>query len=152
MEEINRILVVSWMSEACRKSVHYGVSLAGKYQADLLVVHIINTIWLEGWAVPKISMIEERKRENERERNELADCIDKEREKGVNIREVVREGNPVEEIMKIIDEEKIDLLVTRAQQEGRVEHFLISGSNDAIIRKMPCSIFLVKDEPEPVPY
>lgn len=151
MKDIGRILVVSWITEACQKSVHYGVSLARKYQAELSVVHIINTIWLQGWAVPKISMIEERKREYEREKKELADCIDKERKKGMSIKEIVREGNPVEEIMKIIDEENIDLLVMRAHKEGRIEHFLISGSNDVIIRKMPCSIFLVKEEPEPVP-
>ena len=47
---------------------------------------------------------------------------------------------------QIVHNEKIDLVVLRAQEEGRIEHFIISGSNDAIIRKMPCSIFLVKDE------
>jgi nucleotide-binding universal stress UspA family protein len=37
----------------------------------------------------------------------------------------------------------------RAHEQGRIEHFLVGSSNDAIIRKMPCSIFLVKKELEP---
>jgi nucleotide-binding universal stress UspA family protein len=36
----------------------------------------------------------------------------------------------------------------RAHEEGRIERFLVGGSNDAIIRKMPCSILLVKKEPD----
>ena len=37
-----------------------------------------------------------------------------------------------------------------AHEEGRLEHMLFGGDNDAIIRKMPCSILLVKKEPEAV--
>jgi len=149
MKDINRILVVSWMTQYCQKSVHYGVSLAAKYRAELSVIHIVNTFWLQGWSVPMISMIEERKRDLEREKRELDEIIKSEKKKGMNIREFIKEGNPVEEILKTIENEKIDLVVLRAQEEGRLEHFIISGSNDAIIRKMPCSIFLVKDEPAP---
>jgi nucleotide-binding universal stress UspA family protein len=36
----------------------------------------------------------------------------------------------------------------RSHEEGRIERILVGGSNDAIIRKMPCSIFLVKKELE----
>jgi len=146
MKDINRILVVSWITPSCRKSAHYGVSLAAKYRAELSVIHIVNTFWLQGWSVPMISMIEERKRDLEREKQELDEIINSEKKKGMNIREFIKEGNPVEEILKTIENEKIDLVVLRAQEEGRLEHLIISGSNDAIIRKMPCSIFLVKDE------
>lgn len=152
VKDINRILVVSWITQACQKTVHYGVSLAEKYQAELSVIHIVNTFWLQGWSVPMIQLIEERKENLAREKRELDEIIAKERKGGMNIRELIKEGDPAVEILKAIAEEKIDLVVLRAQEEGRLEHFIISGSNDAIIRKMPCSIFLVKDEPEPVPY
>jgi nucleotide-binding universal stress UspA family protein len=36
----------------------------------------------------------------------------------------------------------------RTHEEGRIERLLVGGSNDALIRKMPCSIFLVKKELE----
>jgi len=147
MKDINRILVVSWVTQACQKTVHYGVSLAEKYNAELSVIHIVNTFWLQDWSVPKISMIEERKENLDREKHELDEIIAKEKKKGINIRELIKEGDPAEEILKTIADEKIDLVVLRAQTEGRLEHFIISGSNEAIIRKMPCSIFLVKDEP-----
>jgi universal stress protein A len=34
-----------------------------------------------------------------------------------------------------------------AHEEGRMEHFLFGQSNEALIRKMPCSVLLVKKEP-----
>jgi len=151
MKDVNRILVVSWVTQYCQTSVHYGVSLAEKYRAELSVIHIVDTFWLRGWNLPMISLIEERKRELEREKEELERIINIERKKGMTIREFVKEGDPVEEILKTIEDEKIDLVVLRAQAEGRIERFLVTGSNDEIIRKMPCSIFLVKAEPEPEP-
>lgn len=147
MKEINRILVVSWMTQSCKKTIHFGVSLAEKYQAELSVIHIVNTFWLQGWSVPMISLIEEREKDLNRVKKELDNIINSEKKKGMTIKEFVKEGDPVEEILKTIKEEKIDLVILRAQESGRVEHFLISGSNEAIIRKIPCSIFLVKDEP-----
>jgi universal stress protein A len=65
----------------------------------------------------------------------------------MSIKEMVREGEPTEEILKAIEEEKIDLLVMLAHEEGHVEHFLFGRSNEELVRKMPCSIMLVKKEP-----
>lgn len=150
MKDVNRILVVSWVTQYCQTSVHYGVSLAEKYGAELSVIHIVDTFWIRGWSLPMISLIEERKRELEIEKKELDRIIELEKKKGMTIKEFIREGDPVEEILKTIEDEKIDLVILRAQEEGRIERFLVGGSNDAIIRKMPCSIFLVKAEPEPI--
>jgi len=146
MKDVNRILVVSWVTQYCQTSIHYGVSLAEKYGAELSVIHIVDTLWLRGWSLPMISLIEERKRDLEREKEALNRCINSEKKPGMAIREFIKEGDPVEEILKTIEEEKIDLVILRAQEEGHIERFLVGGSNDAIIRKMPCSIFLVKAE------
>jgi nucleotide-binding universal stress UspA family protein len=77
---------------------------------------------------------------------ELDYLIGSEAKKGVKIKKIIKEGDPIEEILKVIGEEKIDLVILRAHEESRIEHFLVGSSNDAIIRKMPCSIFLVKNE------
>jgi nucleotide-binding universal stress UspA family protein len=78
----------------------------------------------------------------------LDNIIDGEIKGNVKIEKIIKEGDPVEEILKFIEEEKIDLVIMRAHEEGRIERILVGGSNDAIIRKMPCSIFLVKKELE----
>jgi nucleotide-binding universal stress UspA family protein len=147
MEDINRILAVSWITQYCKATVHSAVSLAAKYNAELLVIHVIDMLWLKGWNLPMKLHEEERRKEMERIKADLDGIISREKKGGMKIKTIIKEGDPVEEILKIIEKEKIDLVIMRAHEESRIEHFLVGGSNDAIIRKMPCSIYLLKNEP-----
>ena len=150
MEDIRRILAVSWMTQYCQRTVHYAVSLAAKYGAELSVIHVIDTLWSQGWNLPTMSQDESRGKEMERIQAELDNIISDETKRGVKIKKIIKEGDPIEEIMKVIGEEKIDLVISRAHEEGRIERLLVGGSNDALIRKMPCSVLLVKKEPDTV--
>jgi len=150
LEDIKRILVVSRIMKYCHKAIHYGISLSKKYRADLSVLHIIDTFWLKGWNVPIISVEEEYKNELKRTKKELDDMINMEKKKGMVITELLKEGDPTEEILKVIKEENIDLVILLAHEESRFEHFLFGRSNEEIIRKMPCTVLLVKKEPEPL--
>lgn len=143
MEDIRRILAVSWMTQYCQRTVHYAVSLAAKYGTELFVIHVVDTLWSQGWNLPTMSQEKSRAKEMERIQSELDNVIGKETKGDVKIKKIIKEGDPVEEIMKVIEEEKIDLVILRAHEESRIERFLVGGSNDAIIRKMPCSVFLV---------
>ena len=80
-------------------------------------------------------------------KRKLSELVESEKSKGMSIRELVREGEPTGEILKTIENEKIDLLVLLAHKEGRLEDLFFDRSNDELIRKMPCSIMLVKKEP-----
>ncbi len=148
MEDIKRILVVSRITKYCQKAIHYGISLSKKYGAKLSVLHTIDTFWLRGWNVPMISVEEEYKKGLKRTKEELDNIITMEKKKGMVIKELLKEGDPTEEILKVIKEENIDLVILLAHEESRFEHFLFGRSNEEIIRKIPCSILLVKKEQE----
>ena len=146
MDFIKHILVVSWLTKHCNKTIQFGISLSGKYKAELSVIHVIDTAWLKGWSVPMLSMEQEHKNEMEKNKEELHNIISAEKKKGMIIKEFVREGIHSEVILKLIEEENIDLLILRSNEESRLERMLVGGNNDEIIRAMPCSIFLVKQE------
>jgi nucleotide-binding universal stress UspA family protein len=146
MEDIRRILAVSWMTQYCQRTIHYGVSLAQKVGAELSVIHVVDTLWLRGWSLPMLSLEEERGKDLEKIKATLKNIVANEPSEGLKIKVIIKEGHPVEEILKVVGEEKIDLVVLRAQEEGHIEHLLIGSSNDEIVRKMPCSIFLVKSK------
>jgi nucleotide-binding universal stress UspA family protein len=153
MDDINRILVVSRMTKFCRKAVHYGISLSQKYGAELYVVHVVHEPFIfGGWNFPIPSLQEEYKRTLKEAKSELDDIIGQEKKKGVSIKELIKEGKPTEEILKVVKEKNIDLIIMLAHEEGHLEHFLFGRSNEDIIRKMPCSIVLVKKEPEQVAF
>lgn len=148
MSEYKRILVVVRMIQSCRKAIQYGVSLARKYEADLYVIHSIhNPFGLKGWGLGTRALALEYEKSILDAKRQLSNLVETERTHGMSITEMVREGDPTDEILATVEAEKIDLLVLLAHEEGHVEHFLFGRSNEELIRKMPCSIMLVKKEP-----
>ena len=151
MNEYKRILVVSRMIQSSRKAIHYGVSLAQKYRAQLYVIHsIYNPFSLRGWSVGTLALGKEYQRILADTKKQLSALVESEKKRGMSIKELVREGEPTREILKTIEEEQIDLLVMLAHGEGRLEDLLFNRSNDELVRKMPCSIMLVKKEAEAI--
>lgn len=148
MKEYKRILVVSRMIQSSRKAIQHGVSLARKYDAQLYVIHCIyNPFGLRGWSMGTLSLEKEYGQILLEARRKLSELVDSEKAKGMSIKELIREGEPTEEILKTIREEKIDLLIMLAHEEGHLEDLFFNRSNDELVRKMPCSIMLVKKEP-----
>jgi nucleotide-binding universal stress UspA family protein len=154
MDDIKRILVVSRSTKYCRKAVHYGISLAKKYGAELYILHAVhNPFGLEGWNIPIASLPtleEEYKKIQDDARADIDKMISAEKAKGMSIQVLIREGELSKEIFKVIEDERIDLLILLAHAEWRLEHFLFGRSNHDIVRRMPCSVMFVKQEPKPV--
>lgn len=153
MAYIDRILVVSRMTKFCQKAVHYGVSLARQYNAELFVLHVENNPFgTRGWNLPLVSLEEDYKKLLQEAKKDLDCIIAQEKTAGLQIQELIRAGEPTKEIIKVVEEENIDLLVLLAHEEWHLEHFLFGQTNRELVRKMPCSIFLVKKEPEAVDF
>ncbi|HXY55460.1 MAG TPA: universal stress protein [Nitrospirota bacterium] len=151
MEDIKHILVVSRMVKYDAKAIHSGVSLAKKYGAKLTVMHVIhNPFGIEGWNLPMPNLAKDYQQLLEKTKKELDKIIEQERTGGVEIQAMLREGEPTKEILKTVKESQIDLLVMLAHEEGHMEHFLFGRSNHELLLKMPCSILLIKKEPQPI--
>jgi universal stress protein A len=150
MEDINQILVVSRMTTYCAKAVHYGVSLAKKYGAALTVVHVVHDPFMTaGWNLPLPNLEKDYQRLLKKSRRQLDAIIAKENKSGMHVDVLIREGEPTTEILAVVKERKIDVIIMLAHEEGHLEHFLFGRSNEELIRRMPCSILLVKKEPGP---
>jgi universal stress protein A len=149
MDDIKRILVVSRMTKYCAKAVHYGVSMAKKYGAELAIVHVIHDPFgIEGWNLPLPNLENDYQNILEKSRQELDEIVVNERKSGMHIDVLVREGEPTAEVVNVVKEKDIDILIMLAHEEGRLEHFLFGKSNNELVRMMPCSILLVKKEPQ----
>lgn len=155
MEEVKRILVLSRSTKSCGKAVKYGLSLAKKFGCEMYVLHIIhNPFGLEGWNVPIASLKElneEYERMQQKAKADLDRMVEEGKAGGIPVQVMVREGHPNKELFKVIEDKKIDLLILLSHEEWRLEHVLFGRANDEIIRRMPCSVMLVKQEPKPVP-
>lgn len=151
MENIKNILVASRMVKNDAKAIHFGASLARKYGATLAVLHVVHDPFsIEGWNLPMPNLAKDYQRLMKKTRQELDRLVEQEQAGGLSIEVLLKEGEPTQEIVQTVKERKIDLLVMLAHEEGHLEHFLFGRSNHEIIMKMPCSILLIKKEPEPL--
>jgi len=155
MADINRILVVSGIVRDCQRAFHYGVSLSRKYKAELYLIHVVhNPFGLEGWNLPMLSLKDEYERIITEAKQNLDEIIALEKANGRTVHELIREGHPTEEVLKVVEEKNIDLLILSAHEESYLEHMatrmenlMFGRSSDELIRIMPCSLFLAMQEP-----
>ena len=150
MDDIRKILAVSRSTRQCVRVVQHGASLARKYSAELCVLSVIHDPFnLAGWNLSIPSLEDEHRRIREEVRGELGKTVATEKTRGLTIKEFVREGKPLDEILRVVRDEKIDLMLLLAHDESRLEHLLFGRTNEELVRRMPCSIFLLKSEPYP---
>ena len=148
MDDIKRILVVSRSTKHCIKAVHYGISLAKQNNSKLYVLHVIHDPFsVDGWNLPVPSLKQEYENLVKKTREDIARIIKSEQADGLEVTEWIRDGKPVDEIIKAARDEKIDLIIMSAHEEGRFEHYLFGRTVEELTRKMPCSILLVKYNP-----
>jgi universal stress protein A len=149
MEDVKRILVLSRSTKDCKKAVHYGISLAKTRGAHLSILHVMYDPFGRRFApfLYKLPSLEEEYRAMMEEvKSDLALMIQKERAEGMDITEMVKDAEPVHETLKVVEAEKIDLLIMAAHDETRIEHIIYGWINHEIVRRLPCSVFLVKGE------
>ena len=149
MGDFKRILVVSRQTAYCRKAVHYGISLAKQYGAELYFIHCTHDPFHVAWpsSIPVWTVVEDYKQLLVKNREDINTIIAVEKEKGMKIVELIKEADPVAVIMEAVRDENIDLLIMAAHEEGRLEHLLFGHGNEEVARRMPCSLFLVKTDP-----
>ncbi len=145
MEDIKRILVVSRMTKECQKAVHYGISLARQYGAELSIIHVVhNPFGLKGWNLPMVSLEKEYQKILEDSKTDLDKIVRNEQARGLAIKELIVNGEPTEEILKTVKHENIDLLIMLVHEKGWLDQVLFGRTIEDLVQKMPCSVLLVK--------
>ncbi len=130
-------LVAYDFSDNADKVLDYAVDLAQKCDADLKVVHVVDTptfpITLANYddLVIELQELSQKKMDEVRER--LKECP-------VPIQTVVLNGVPGEEILKYVENNKIDMIFLGTHGHSKLENFLFGNTAEAILRKAQCPV------------
>ena len=149
MNEIKRILIINRSILHFQKAIHLGVSLAKKYGARLYIVHVFrNPLNVDKWGaqIPNNQTLrKEYESIRQNIKNELYAIISLKKAQGIPIKEIIKEGASVDEVLEIVEEENVDLVIMLAHKEGRFEN-LFDQEKQKMIRAMPCSVLLVNED------
>jgi len=127
-----QIMVATDGSDHAQKAEDIAIELAKKLDAKVIAVHIMD----EKLIYPFEVLEEEGKKI-------LANVQAKGREKGVQVDEILIYGNPKNDMKKIADRSKADLIVIGHGKSG-LEKFLIGSVAENTLKKVEIPVLVVK--------
>jgi len=138
---LRRILVPTDFSESANHALAYGISFAREYKAELVLLHVVETLSV-GYAgdlfpVPMAEVLNEI---TAYARGELAKAAAQAGERGVTARQVVIQGKPATEVIRYAKEQAIDMIVLGTHGRGVLDHALFGSTTERVVRKAPCPV------------
>jgi len=145
MKSFQKILVATDFSDCSVEACAYALTLARKFDATLLVLHVINEpVDLRGFYVPHISFDQLEK--------EIADgaasmlesfCKDNLPDFNSYTTAVVT-GVPYEEITRTAQEQSASLIVIGTHGRSGLDHLIFGSTAERVVRSAPCPVLTIR--------
>jgi nucleotide-binding universal stress UspA family protein len=159
--KIQKILVPVDYSEDSQRALQGGASLAEKYGAKLLLLHVIpnavDEVYSGGTELrsPTLSYYETMAPgvwakhpiiidRVDTAHTELRDLADKHLKDATPVQIKVAVGKPIEEILHVAREEQVDLIVMGTHGRTGVRHLVLGSVAEAVSRQAPCPVLTVR--------
>lgn len=145
--EIRSILVPTDFSECGNYALSYAASLARRFGASIICVHVIEpivpTVGYSGMTEPlPIADISEQLEDSaERELPKLAECDDC---AGLEIEELIVHGEAASEIVRVAKERAVDLIVISSHGRTGLGRILFGSTAEAVVRHAFSPVLVVK--------
>ena len=149
--KISSILLPTDFSECANYALSYATSLARKFGARLICVHVVEpvvpTVGYTGITEPlPISDISEQLEDSAtRELPKIAEC---EECSGLDVEEVIAHGDASAEIVRVAKERQVDLIVLSSHGRTGLGRILFGSTAEAVVRHASCPVLVVKPPPE----
>lgn len=142
----SRILVGVDGSPFGEKALKYAVDLAKRYKAKLIVVHVILRRFYavapsEAGVLATTVFVKEMEAEGREIMNTAESSVKAE---GVDYECKLVQGVPAEEIVRIAQTEKVDLIVVGSRGLTEVRAFLLGSVSDKVSHHAKCPTMIVK--------
>ncbi len=145
-----KIIWTTDFSENAGASLPYAEEIASRFDADLVLVHVLLDIPLFyasfiGDSSAYLSAMEKAREEAYSELEGIARGL---RNRGVAARVVLLEGSPYTEITRFAEAEGADLIVTATRGLSGLERVLVGSTAEKVVRNAPCPVLTVNEQPE----
>ncbi len=139
--QVRQILVPTDFSESAHNALAHARLYAARFDAELILLHVVETLAV-GYAsdlfpVPMAEVFQEMAGQAE---SELARLAGELRAAGLRVRELVTQGKPSAEIVRVAQEQHADLIVVGTHGKGVLDHALFGSTTERVVRKAPCPV------------
>ena len=139
-----RILIPVDGSQLSLQAAKQGVYIARKLESKVVFLYVIDVRMIETSSLTGTDpgILKTRLRNAaERYLNEAAKLAE---EENITFQNRIREGLPAEDILKEIEEEKIDLVIMGSKGMSGAHRVVIGSTAEEVVRWSPCPVLVVK--------
>jgi universal stress protein A len=143
--QIKRILVPVDFSAQSLKALHYALSFADQYGAQLTVLNVVEPAIYPselGYIPSEIESLHENVMKNAKER--LQELISKRLPGEILTEQQVRVGSPFLEIAAAAKEMEADLIVIATHGYTGLRHVFLGSTAERVLRHAPCPVLTVR--------
>ncbi|RCK77939.1 MAG: hypothetical protein OZSIB_1977 [Candidatus Ozemobacter sibiricus] len=137
---IKRILAAYDSSEQALKAFQFALDLAAKFQAELLVLAVARPP--EPAEDVEIGAVLDTAREFYREHFQMLREVAA--AQNLTIDPTIRVGHPADQILRMAEEEQVDLIVMGHRGKNFVERWLMGSVSDRVLNHAPCAVTIVR--------
>ena len=149
MSEIKKILAALAFAEFSKDVFNYAAKLALDLDASLVAVHIIDIKYVEaishveamGYEVSAEKYIENSRQERHAQLEELAKQASFPPQK---LKKIIVVGHPDEQLIKVIEGEKVDLVVMGVRSHGERPHVLVGSVSNKVFHHSPVPVLFYR--------
>jgi nucleotide-binding universal stress UspA family protein len=142
MIELKTILVPVDFSDASKKALTYGLTLAGQFDAKLILAHIVPESSALMYAFPTDTTGIEKEQE-ERAKREIQDLVPAEYRGTYHVQTIVRTGTIENELLAIVREEGADLVVMGTHGRRNFGRWVLGSVTERMLREVPVPLLTV---------
>ena len=139
---VNRILAAADFSETSDKAFDYALSLAKVFEAEVVVLHILQE--------PILYQAETDQSYRDAFEQKIQDSMDAMLQRhtceGVNVATAMRQGAPFVEIIQFAEAEKCDMIVLGTHGHGPLYNMLLGSVAEKVVRKATCPVLVVRPD------
>ena len=149
--QVRRILLPTDFSGCANYALPYAAAIARAVNATVICVNVIEPIVpAVGYtgmaeAMPIAEMSEQMEDSAERELPDVMRCEDL---RGLRVEEVIGHGDAAAEIVRVADEQEVDLIVISSHGRTGLGRIIFGSTAEAVVRHARCPVLVVKPPPE----
>ena len=144
MIKIKKILFPLDLTENSSKILPYVLSISEKYDSIIYLLHVVQD--LNRWGklyVPHPSMDKFQKEAIEVAKKAMDRVCENELQSCPNFQKRVVSGDAVEEILKVVESEDIDLLIMGTHGRKGLEHTIFGSVANNVLKKSPVPVLVI---------
>jgi universal stress protein A len=141
--KLRHIMVPTDFTECSRKALSYALSFAKQFGAQILLLHVVESVPALGQDVLlqssllTVALHEESERQLDRwQRESMADAP---------VNTMTSDGLPWQRIVEVAREKDIDLIVAGTGKHNGLARVLMGSTAERIVRHAPCPVLVVRE-------